>query len=100
MKLDLNNVSMVATAVSGYLFVIITGGAWFRWWFRHNIKEIVAELKPNGGKSIKDTVNRIEKSSHISLRVVAVSIVALKEFIRRVIITEFKCDTCPHNRRL
>jgi hypothetical protein len=60
MKYDLNNLSMVATAISGYLFVILTGGAWFRWWFRHNIKEIVAELKPNGGKSIKDTVNRIE----------------------------------------
>lgn len=60
MKLDLNNVSMMATAVSGYLFVILTAGAWFRWWFRHHIKEVLAELKPNGGGSIKDQVNRLE----------------------------------------
>lgn len=60
MKLDLNNVSMLATAISGYLFVTITAGAWFRWWFRHNIKEVVAELKPNGGSSIKDSINRME----------------------------------------
>jgi hypothetical protein len=60
MKYDLNNISMLATAISGYLFVTIVAGGWFRWWFRHNIKEVVAELKPNGGSSIKDTVNRIE----------------------------------------
>ena len=60
MKYDLNNISMLATAISGYLFVTIVAGGWFRWWFRHNIKEVVAELKPNGGNSIKDTVNRIE----------------------------------------
>lgn len=60
MKLDLNNVSMMATAISGYLFVILTAGAWFRWWFRHHVKEVIAELKPNGGGSIKDQVNRLE----------------------------------------
>jgi hypothetical protein len=60
MNFDLNNVSMMATAISGYLFVIITAGAWFRWWFKHHIKETLAELRPNGGSSIKDSVNRIE----------------------------------------
>ena len=60
MTLDLNNVSMIATAISGYLFVILTAAAWFRWWFRHHIKEVIAELKPNGGGSIKDQVNRLE----------------------------------------
>jgi hypothetical protein len=60
MKLDLNNVSMIATAISGYLFVILTAGAWFRWWFKHHVKEVIAELKPNGGGSIKDQVNRLE----------------------------------------
>ena len=60
MTLDLNNVSMMATAISGYLFVILTAGAWFRWWFRHHVKEVLAELKPNGGGSIKDQVNRLE----------------------------------------
>jgi hypothetical protein len=61
MKLDLNNVSMMATAISGYLFVIITAGAWFRWWFKHHIKETLAELKPNHGSSVKDQVTRLEQ---------------------------------------
>jgi len=61
MKLDLNNVSMLATAISGYLFVIITAGAWFRWWFKHHIKETLAELKPNHGSSVKDQVTRLEQ---------------------------------------
>lgn len=61
MSFDLNNVSMLATAISGYLFVIITAGAWFRWWFKHHIKETLAELKPNSGSSVKDQVTRLEK---------------------------------------
>jgi hypothetical protein len=61
MKFDLNNVSMLATAISGYLFVILTAGAWFRWWFKHHIKETLAELKPNHGSSVKDQVTRLEK---------------------------------------
>lgn len=61
MSLDLNNVSMLATAASGYLFVVITAGAWFRWWFRHHIKETLAELKPNHGSSVKDQVTRLEQ---------------------------------------
>lgn len=51
---------MWATAISGYLFVVLTAAAAFRWWFRHHIKEVIAELKPNGGGSIKDAINRIE----------------------------------------
>jgi len=61
MSFDLNNVSMLATAVSGYLFVVLTAGAWFRWWFKHHIKETLAELKPNHGSSVKDQVTRLEK---------------------------------------
>lgn len=61
MKWDLNNVSMMATAISGYLFVIITAGAWFRWWFKHHIKETLAELRPNHGSSVKDQVTRLEQ---------------------------------------
>ena len=60
MKLDLNNVSMMATAISGYLFVVLTAGAWFRWWFKHHIKETLAELRPNHGSSLKDQVSRLE----------------------------------------
>jgi hypothetical protein len=70
MKWDLNNVSMMATAVSGYLFVILTAGAWFRWWFKHHIKEVMAELKPNHGSSIKDKVDiNTERLNRVEQRV-------------------------------
>jgi len=55
--MNIDNISMWATAVSGYLFVVLTAGAWFRWWFRHNIKEVIAELRPNSGSSIKDKID-------------------------------------------
>ena len=32
-----------------------------RWVIRHYLKDIVHELKPNGGSSIKDQVNRLEQ---------------------------------------
>lgn len=33
-----------------------------RWLVKHYFDEMKAELKPNGGGSIKDQVNRLEKS--------------------------------------
>jgi hypothetical protein len=66
--MDINNISMWATAISGYLFVILTAGGLFRWWFKHHLKETLAELKPNSGSSIKDKIdinsdrlNRVEQ---------------------------------------
>lgn len=61
MSFDLNNISMMATAISGYLFVLLTAGGLFRWWFKHHVKEILAELKPNSGSSVKDQVTRLEQ---------------------------------------
>ena len=58
--MNIDNVSMWATAISGYLFVLLTAGALFRWWFKHHVKEILDELRPNGGGSVKDQVNRLE----------------------------------------
>ena len=58
--MNIDNISMWATAISGYLFVVLTLAAGFRFWFKHNIKETLAELRPNGGSSLKDSVNRIE----------------------------------------
>jgi hypothetical protein len=58
--MNLNNISMWATVVSGYLFVIITLAAGFKIWFKHNMRETLNELKPNGGSSIKDSITRIE----------------------------------------
>jgi hypothetical protein len=58
--MNLNNISMWATVISGYLFVIITLAAGFKIWFKHNMRETLNELKPNGGGSIKDSITRIE----------------------------------------
>ena len=58
--MNLNNISMWATVVSGYLFVIVTLAAGFKIWFKHNMRETLNELKPNGGSSIKDSITRIE----------------------------------------
>ena len=58
--MNLDTLSMWATVLSGYLFMTLSLAAGLRWWFRHHVKEVLAELKPNGGNSIKDVVNRIE----------------------------------------
>ena len=61
---------MMATAVSGYLFVVLTIAAGFKFWFKHNIKEVIAELKPNHGSSIKDQVNvNTERLNRVENRV-------------------------------
>lgn len=49
-------------ALLGIISIIATGVAF---WVRHEVKknfnEIKAELKPNGGHSLKDQVNKLEK---------------------------------------
>ena len=52
---------MWATFLSGYLFVIVSFGAAVNYWFKHKIKETLAELKPNHGSSMKDQVTRLEQ---------------------------------------
>jgi hypothetical protein len=66
--MNIDNVSMWATAVSGYLFVVLTFLAGARWVFIHYLKNIlgelkeamlpVQELKPNGGGSLNDKINK------------------------------------------
>jgi hypothetical protein len=58
---------MVMT-IQDWLGVILTSlsiltiiGVGLRWIVKHYIKDIVNELKPNGGSSLKDQVNRLEK---------------------------------------
>lgn len=47
------------------IVAILSGGAFIigiiRWLVKHYFDEIKAELKPNGGGSIKDQVSRLEK---------------------------------------
>jgi hypothetical protein len=43
------------------LSILTIIGLVVRWVIRHYLKDIVHELKPNGGSSIKDQVNKLEK---------------------------------------
>lgn len=86
--MTIDNVSMWATAVSGYLFVVLTIIAGARWAFRHYLENLfvelkeamvpVQELKPNGGGSLNDKINKeiipmlnilVEKQQNIAVDV-------------------------------
>lgn len=43
------------------LSILAIFGVTIRWVIRHYLKDILHELKPNGGSSIKDQVNRLEQ---------------------------------------
>jgi hypothetical protein len=48
---------IVLTSLS--ILTIVSIG--IRWVIRHYLKDVIHELKPNGGSSLKDQVNRLEK---------------------------------------
>ena len=48
---------LTLTAIS----ILTAIGIAVRWIIRHYIQDIIKELKPNGGSSLKDQVNRLEK---------------------------------------
>lgn len=43
------------------LSILTIIGVALRWVIRHYVQDIAKELKPNGGSSLKDQVNRLEK---------------------------------------
>lgn len=54
--------------IADWLGIILTSlsilaiiGLAIRWTLKHYVLDILKELKPNGGSSIKDQVNRLEK---------------------------------------
>ena len=51
-----------APAVLAFLSIIGVVAGMIRWLVKHYLDEMKAELKPNGGGSIKDQVNRLEKA--------------------------------------
>lgn len=53
----------IITMVSGIFYTIYTT---FTKFVKHEIQEVAKEFKPNGGSSLKDQVNRLEKQ-HDSL---------------------------------
>jgi len=50
------SISEWATTISGALAVLAVIGATLRW----IIKKYLSELRPNGGSSLRDSVNRLE----------------------------------------
>ena len=52
----LENAAMFATALGGAV-ILLTALAWV---FKNWLKNYLQELKPNGGGSVKDQVNRLE----------------------------------------
>ena len=46
------------------LSILAIIGVAVRWVIRHYLKDVLHELKPNGGSSLKDQVNRLEKNLH------------------------------------
>jgi hypothetical protein len=50
------SVSELATTISGALAVLAAIGATLRW----IIKKYLSELRPNGGSSLRDSINRLE----------------------------------------
>lgn len=50
---------LVLTVIS--IIAFVAGG--IRWLTKHYFDEIRAEFKPNGGSSLKDQVNRLEKKT-------------------------------------
>ena len=51
-----------APAVLAFLSIIGVVAGMIRWLVKHYLDEMKAELKPNGGGSIKDQVNRLEEA--------------------------------------
>ena len=60
--MDLSNIDLTwAPPLLAFLSVLGVLAGVVRWLVKHYFDEIKAELKPNGGGSIKDQVNRLEK---------------------------------------
>ena len=51
-----------APAVLAFLSIIGVVAGMIRWLVKHYLDEMKAELRPNGGGSIKDQVNRLEEA--------------------------------------
>ena len=46
------------------LSILTAVGMGVRWVIRHYLKDVLHELKPNSGSSLKDQVTRLEKNFH------------------------------------
>ena len=56
-----------APAVLAFLSIIGVVAGMIRWLVKHYLDEMKAEFKPNGGGSLRDSINRLE-SEHKEIR--------------------------------
>lgn len=52
-----------APAVLAFLSIIGVVAGMIRWLVKHYLDEMKAEFKPNGGSSLRDSVNRLESEN-------------------------------------
>jgi hypothetical protein len=52
--------------IVGILTIITSVALGIKWLVKHYFDEIKHELKPNGGSSLKDQVNRLEKDMELA----------------------------------
>lgn len=58
MQIDLTALTSLIVGIASFISTAALG---VRWLTRHYFDEIKKELKPNGGSSLKDQVNRLER---------------------------------------
>ena len=58
--MDLSQIETIVAIFVGFGTLISMSAMSIRWMVKHYLEEIKHELKPNGGGSIKDQVNRLE----------------------------------------
>lgn len=56
-----------APAVLAFLSIIGVVAGMIRWLVKHYLDEMKAEFKPNGGSSLRDSINRLE-SEHKNIK--------------------------------
>jgi predicted PurR-regulated permease PerM len=54
-------IESVAGIILTILSILVIVGASFRWIIKHYLQDIIHEMKPNSGSSIKDQVTRLEQ---------------------------------------
>jgi hypothetical protein len=80
--LEMANMALGIVLSVGTTISLIAIGV--RWLVKHYFEEIKKEFKPNGGSSLKDQVNRLEKTTEHSERVHTETLARVERVERKV----------------
>lgn len=61
--LSTQGTALIIEIVIGIVTIITFAAGSIKWLTKHYFDEIKSELKPNGGSSLKDQINRLEQKS-------------------------------------